>query len=90
MITNNPTFSTLHSDSVKRSHYDKASEALDMVRGILGVLRCATDTDYNNMEVYAGDVSSAVDAARFLADTAQEHMDSMHAELLSINSEVWS
>jgi len=86
MITNNPIFSMLHSDSPKRSHYDKASEALYMVRGILGVLSGAVDSDYNGTEVSAGDVARTVDAARFLTEIAQEHMDSMHAE--SISSEV--
>lgn len=88
MITNSPIFSTMHQDYPKRSHYDKASAALDMARGILGVLSGATDPDENSREVYAGDVTRAVDAARFLAEMAQEHIDSLHGQLLSTGNEV--
>lgn len=52
MITNNPVFHLLHSDTAG-SHYDISSEALDMVRGIMDVLRSAADPDQNSMEVYA-------------------------------------
>nr|WP_320010552.1 hypothetical protein [uncultured Desulfobulbus sp.] len=88
MITNQPIFSTLHSDSHAKDHYNKASEALYMVRGILGVLRGAADSDYNSLEVYAGDVARSVEAALFLADIAQEHVDLLHAQLVAPTDEV--
>jgi hypothetical protein len=88
MITNEPSFSILHKDPSAKNYYDKASEALYMVRGILGVLRGATDSDFNSMEVFSGDVTRAVEAALFLADIAQEHVDSLHAQLLSSKDEV--
>lgn len=86
MITNNPVSSILHTDTAG-SHYDKACEALDMVRGILGVLRSAADPDYNTVEVHAAHVVAASSAATFLAEIAQEHIDSLHGQLLSTSNE---
>ncbi len=87
MITNTPTRSRLESDSPTGSHYDKATEAIYMIQGILGVLRGAVDPDYNSLEVFAGHVASAADAALFLTGAALEHLDSLHAQLLSSNNE---
>ncbi len=58
-----------------------------MVRGIMGVLRGATDPDQNSMDVYAWHVAGASSAALFLAEIAQEHVDSLHGQLLSTGNE---
>lgn len=87
MITNEPILSILDSASPAKSYYDKAAEALYMVKGILGVVRGATDSDFNSAEIYSGDVSNAVAAAIFITGIAQEHIDSLHGQLLSTGNE---
>ncbi|MGD9949315.1 MAG: hypothetical protein AB7U29_12675 [Desulfobulbus sp.] len=87
MITDKPRDFFLHSGARPGAHYDKATEAIDMARGILGVLRSAVDPDQNGMEVYAWHVACATDAALFLAEIAQEHLDSLHNQLLSTSNE---
>lgn len=87
MITNNQNYSPLHTDTAG-SPYDKASEAVDMVRGILATLRCAVNPDTDSPQVYAGQLLGAIEAALFLAEKAQDQIDLLHEQLLSPSNEV--
>jgi len=87
MITQKPSYSLLHSEVPKGKHYDKATEAIDMVRGILGVVRCAVNPDFEGREIYSGQIFSAVNAALLLAEKAQDEVDLLHTQLLSAKRE---
>ncbi len=87
MISRKPSYSLLHSEVPKGKHYDKATEAIDMVRGILGVVRCAVNPEADLMEIYSGQIFSAVNAALLLAEKAQDEVDLLHTQLLSANRE---
>jgi len=77
MIIEPPRDSPLRGLSKKKQetlHQDATTEALDMVRGILSALRCATYPDTDTI-ITAGEVHGAIEAALFIAELAQEHVD---------------
>ncbi|MDD2464110.1 MAG: hypothetical protein PHI97_08935 [Desulfobulbus sp.] len=88
MITNKPNHSPLHNAIQRGTPYDKANEAIDMVLGILGVLRCAIDPDAACQTVSAGHLLRAVEAALFLAEEVQDEINTWHTKSLLQNDEV--
>lgn len=82
MIIETPRDSPLRGFSEEKKetfHQDATTEALDMVRGILAALRCATYID-TGPELTVGEVNGAIEAALFLAELAQEHIDDWYIE----------
>lgn len=77
MIIESPRDSPLRGLKQEYSHVDRADEALDMLQGILGALRCAvyphTETIITTDEVYR-----AVDAALYLTEKAQVIVNDWH------------
>lgn len=82
MIITPPRLSSLSRAIVhdEHSHYDKVTEALSMLRGILGTLNSAVYPD-TEVEVHADEVTWAVEAAVFFAAEAQCLVDSWHNQL---------
>jgi hypothetical protein len=64
----------LSKDKQETFHEDAATEALDMVRGILGSLRCAVYPDTSTI-ITTAELYGAVEAALFIAELAQDHVD---------------
>jgi len=82
MIIESPRDSPLRgwsADKPEKHHQDATTEALDMVRGILAVLRCAVYPDTDTI-ITTGEVHGAVEAALFIAELAQDHVDEWHKE----------
>jgi len=70
MIIEAPRDSPLRGSKQEYSHADRVGEALDMLQGILGALRCAVEPDTETV-ITAGEVFGAVDAALYLAEKAR-------------------